>query len=252
MTGSYFRFSDGIQGLFNKRSSLIVDLYSLKVLRRHVNRLLNIKVSRSGDVLGSASVFDFSSLSNGLSLVSLFRGVYPLYFNVFFGVMRFDEGSVDDNISRDSNLSNGGVVGGFDRFVSSRKSSSNIWGVDPFNFFSVVVDVRFNESSVVGHISSNVNGSVFDSGSSLNRSGDDVSFFNSVLSSYENWIKLFSNLIDVRLNDDLLSGRFNEGVGDISGWSYNSLGDYFRFLYYSVHDHLWLRVYSFHGYVVGS
>lgn len=252
VTRSYFRFGDGIQSFLNIRSSLVVNLYLFNVLARHDNWLFYIKVTRSSYVLGSASIFDLSSLSNGLSFVSLFRRVNPLNINLLGGVVRFNEVSVDNNISWDGNLSSLSIISGLNWHMSSRKSSSDILRRNHLNLFSVVVNMRFDESSIVSNVTRNGYSSVLNSGSSLNRFGNDISFFNSVLSLYKNRVKVLGNFIYIRLNDNLLSGRFNKGVGDISGRSNYSFGDYFRFFNDSVDNHLRLGVYSFHLYILGS
>ncbi len=106
--------------------------------------------------MGSASVFDFSLFGNRFSVVSLSRRINPLYFNVFFGVVRLYEVSVDNNISWNGSLSDGGVVSGLDWLIFSRKGSSDIVGRIELNFFSVVYYMRFDEGSSVNLISVNV------------------------------------------------------------------------------------------------
>lgn len=163
--------------------------------------------------------------------------------------MRFYEVSVDQNISVDGSFSNSGVIRGFNWHMSSRKSSSDVSGWNKFYLFAVVDNLRLNVGSVVSNISFNVNGTSLDSAFSLNLLGNRGSYIKSVFSFNEYWVKLFGNSVYIRLDDDLLSGWFDESISDISGLSNNSLSDNFRFFNDSVDDNLRFRVYLLYVYV---
>ena len=115
--------------------------------------------------MSSASVFDLSLFSNRFSVMSLSTRINPMYFNIFFGVVRFNKVSVDNNISRNGSLSYGCMVSSLYWLIFCWKGSSDVIGRVKLNFFSVVYYMRFNKGSSVNLISINVycsnNSSVF-------------------------------------------------------------------------------------------
>ena len=176
--------------------------------------------------------------------MSLLGAIQPLNLHLLLLVVRFNEVSCDIDISRNGNCSHGSMVSGIDRLILGRELSSDFSRRFDLDLLSVVDYVRLNVVFVVDlvsfYIDSSCHFSVFLSG----RLSDRISLKEFVLLLDKNRVKGFSDSVHVRLYNDLLTGRFNKSINDISGLSNYSFSNHFWFLHNSVDDGLWLGAYS--------
>lgn len=228
----------------NLRFLVVLNSNIIYLLDRNSYWDLLIKVSISLYVLGSASVNILCVHGNWLSINFILSTVYPVDINFLFDNSRLNELFLDLNISWNNNSSKSLLVPLYSRKILRFEFSFDVISRNNVNWLSVVDDLRLNSGVIVNLISWNVDGSLSYLFGSLKILNNSFSFYNSGFALYENWVDFFDGGVNIRLNDDLLSGRLNNGIGNVSYWSGHSFGNNSRFLYHTINDRLGLTCHS--------
>ncbi len=243
------RFSDGLVSFVNRLLLLNLNLYLLLVNSWSDNSLFVVSVSRNIDSLSSRSVLLNLLSGDWISIDNLIRRVLVVDLNRLFFMNRLNVSLSNILISRKSVISDLWVVLNLSRSLNSRESSSNVLRRSDSDLLLDSSYSWFNEVTVDYLVSFNLY--VFHGLFllELGLSGNRVSVDNLVSLFDELWIDLFSNSGDGWLDNDFLSGWFNNLLSDNSWCSNDSFSNNLWFGRNSLGNDSWFNsnIFSLHS-----